>query len=347
MSVKNGMLSRVDTIIHILTGIIRLPDTLLGAMDDLLERLHRRGLGDVPAAMLLLFPGLLILTVFILVPMGSTFYMSLFGGRHGTGSFIGAGNYADALGSHDFRQSLLVTVYYVLGVIPVSMTLSFGVAFGLYRIRLFRGLLRSFYFLPYVTSAVAAAMVWRSLFNPQSGVINLLLGYLGADPQQWLLEPRGVLCLLSGGIIPASWGPSLALTCIILFDVWHGCGFMIVVFLAGLSAIPRELEEAARIDGAEGWRMLRHVTLPLLSPTIFFLLVVGVIKAFQAFNSFYALTQGGSMADRQNLILYIYAQFYQYGYWGYASAVAVLLMLAIIILTALQWRVLERRVHYL
>ena len=89
-----------------------------------------------------------------------------------------------------------------------------------------------------------------------------------------------------------------------------------------------------------------HITLPLLSPTIFFLLVVGVIKAFQAFNSFYALTQGGSTADTQNLILYIYAQFYRYGYWGYAAAVAALLMLAIVILTAIQWRVIERRVHY-
>lgn len=341
------MPSRANVIVKLVSWVFRLPDTLLGALDDLLDGLRRRGWGDAPAAVLLLCPGLLVLTVFILVPMGSTFYMSLFGGRHGTGPFVGAGNYLDALGSHDFRQSLLVTVYYVLGVIPASMILSFGIAFGLYRIRLFRGLLRSFYFLPYVTSAVAAAMVWRSLFNPQSGVVNVLLGYLGADPQQWLLEPRGVLYLLSDGMVPAAWGPSLALTCIILFDVWHGCGFMIVVFLAGLSAIPRELEEAARIDGAEGWRMLRHVTLPLLSPTIFFLLVVGVIKAFQAFNSFYALTQGGSMADRQNLILYIYAQFYQYGYWGYAAAVAVLLMLAIVALTLVQWRVLERGVHYL
>lgn len=340
------MSSRVEAITRMLAGVLRLPDTLLALADELLEWLRRRGLGDLPAAVVLLLPGLLLLTVFILVPMGSTFYMSLFGGRHGMGPFVGAGNYVDALGSHDFRQSLLVTIYYVLGVIPISMILSFLVAYGLYRIEVFRGFLRSFYFLPYVTSAVAAAMVWRSLFNPQSGVINVLLSYLGADAQQWLLEPRGVLYLLTDGMVPASWGPSLALTCIILFDVWHGCGFMIVIFLAGLSAISRELEEAARIDGAEGWRMMWHITLPLLSPTIFFLLVVGVIKAFQAFNSFYALTQGGSTADTQNLILYVYAQFYRYGYWGYAAAVAALLMVAIVILTAIQWRVIERRVHY-
>lgn len=338
---------RANAIVKFISWCFRLPDMLLGALDELLDRLHRRGLGDAPAALLLLLPALLILTVFILVPMGSTFYMSLFGGRHGMGAFVGADNYLDAFNSHDFRQSLLVTVYYVLGVVPVSLTLSFFIAYGLYRIDAFRGFLRTFYFLPYVTSAVAAALVWRSLFNPQSGIVNLLLGYTGVSPQQWLLEPRGVLHLLTDGAVPASWGPSLALVCIILFDVWHGCGFMIVVFLAGLSGISRELEDAARIDGAEGWRLLRHVTLPLLSPTLFFLLIVGVIKAFQAFNSFYALTHGGSMADRQNLILYIYAQFYQYGYWGYAAAVATLLLLAIVILTVIQWRVLGRRVHYL
>jgi len=341
------MSSRVNGIVKYLSWLLRLPDTLLGALDEFLDRLHRRGLGDAPAAILLLLPSVFLLSVFILLPMGATFYMSLFGGRHGMGSFVGAANYLDAFRSHDFRQSLLVTVYYVVGVVPVSLVLSFLIAYGLYRIDAFRGFLRTFYFLPYVTSAVAAALVWRSLFNPQSGILNLLLGYAGASPQQWLLEPRGVFHLISGGAVPASWGPSLALACIMVFDIWHGCGFMIVVFLAGLSGIPRELEEAARIDGAVGVRLLRHVMLPLLSPTLFFLLIVGVIKAFQAFNSFYALTHGGTMVETQNLILYIYAQFYQYGYWGYAAAVATLLMLAIVILTITQWRILGRRVHYL
>ena len=340
------MFSRSGPIIDFVFELIRFPDALLAWLDERLDRLRCRGGGDLPAAMLLLAPALLILGTFIIAPMLSTFYMSLYGGRHGLGAYVGAGNYLEALGNPDFRQSMLVTVYYVLGVIPTAMIVSFFIAYGLYRIALFRGLLRSFYFLPYVTSAVAAALVWRSLFNPQSGVVNVALGYLGVEPLQWLLEPRGVLHLLTDGAVPASWGPSLALVCIILFDVWHGCGFMIVVFLAGLSAMPRELEEAARIDGADGWRVLVHVTLPLLSPTIFFLLIVGIIKAFQAFNSFYALTHGGGAADTQNLILYIYAQFYQYGYWGYSAAVATLLLVAIVVLTVVQWRVLGRRVHY-
>jgi ABC-type sugar transport system permease subunit len=334
------------SITHCLAFIAQLPDTLLGRLDDIFDRLRHRGLGDWPLVLLLLSPALLILSVFVLFPMGSTFYMSLFGGRHGMGDFVGMSNYLAAFQKPEFRSSLLVTIYYVLGVVPLSMFISFLIAYGLYKITLGRGLLRTIYFLPYITSAVAAAMVWRAIFSPQSGVINLLLGYVGVEPLNWLLEPRGALFIFSDGLIPASWGPSLGLVCIILFDVWHGCGFMIVVFLAGLTAMPRELEEAARIDGANSARILWHVTLPLLSPTIFFLLIVSVIKSFQAFNSFYALTHGVGMPGVQNLILYLYVQFYEYGYWGYGATIATLLMTAIVLLTLIQWRLLGRKVHY-
>lgn len=330
----------------IVNAIVALPDAILAGLDNLLSELRRRGFGDWPTALLLLSPALVILSVFVLAPMVSSFYMSLYGGRHGMGAYVGFENYVSAVSDPEFRSSLLVTIYYVAGVVPISLIISFLVAYGLYRITIGRGLFRSIFFLPYITSAVAAAMVWRALFNPQSGVINLLLGYVGVEPLNWLLEPHGALYIISNGYVPSNWGPSLGLVCIILFDVWHGCGFMIVVFLAGLTAMPRELEEAARIDGAGGLRLIRHVTLPVLSPTIFFLLIVGVIKSFQAFNSFYALTHGGGMKETQNLILYIYAQFYQYGYWGYGAAVATLLMLSIVLLTLVQWRFFGRKVHY-
>ncbi len=333
-------------LMYLLSKVLSLPDTLLSGLDDMLSWLRRRGMGDWPTALVLLAPALTIVFVFVLIPMVSSFYMSLYGGRHGMGAFVGLNNYAEALRNPEFRRSFMVTVYYVCGVVPLSLIISFLVAYGLFRITRFRGLLRSIYFLPYVTSAVAAAMVWRALFNPQYGIVNLLLNHFGIDALNWLLEPRGVLHMVSGGIISHEVGPSLGLVCIILFDVWHGSGFMIVVFLAGLTAMPRDLEEAARLDGAGGWRLLRHVTLPVLSPTIFFLAIVGVIRAFQAFNSFYALTHGGGMTDTQNLILYIYAQFYQYGYWGYSAAVATLLITAIVLLTGFQWWLFGRKVHY-
>jgi multiple sugar transport system permease protein len=191
-------------------------------------------------------------------------------------------------------------------------------------------------------------MIWRALFNPQFGVANEILGWVGLSPQQWLLEPRGVLCLMTGGYIPPGVGPSLALCCIIVFEIWHASGFMIVIFLAGLTAIPRELEESARIDGANALQVIRNVILPLLSPTIFFLAIVSVIKSFQAFNSFYALTGNGRgpVDSTQNVTVYIYSSFYEYQRLGYGAAVATLLCLAIVTLTLLQWRFVGRRVHY-
>jgi ABC-type sugar transport system permease subunit len=331
---------------RIMDAAAALPDCILALLDNLLDRFPRR-MGDLPAAALLMAPALMVLGAFSFAPIINSFLLSLHGGKRGAGAFIGLGNYLDAVHSGEFWQSLTVTIYYVLGTIPSALVFSFLVALALHRISRARGLFRTLFFLPYVTSVVAAAMVWRCLFNPRGGVFNLLLAWGGMAPQQWLLEPRGVLHLLTGGAVDPSVGPSLALCCIMLFDIWHECGFMVVVFLAGLSSIPRELEESARIDGANGLRTTWHVTLPLLSPTVFFLAVVGVVRAFQAFNSFYVLTQGGgSTQDTRNLILYIYSQFYDYGYWGHATAASTMLTLAIVTITAVQWRLVGRRVHY-
>ncbi len=325
-----------------------LPGTLLIRLDDAITTGPRAHFGDWRAAVLLLGPALLILGAFGIAPLFTAVGMSFYAGRYGLGDFVGLSNYAEAFASPDFWNSVLVTLYYVGGTLSAAILFSFCVAYALYRIVFARAFFRLLYFLPYVTSAVAAAMVWRGLLNPQFGPVNSLLRLAGLPAQNWLLEPRGVLHLLSGGILPESLGPSLALCCIMVFDIWHASGFMIVIFLAGLSAIPREFEEAARIDGAGALQRIRYVVLPLLSPTLFFLLIVGAIKAFQAFNSFYALTQGGSHAlgTTQNLVLHIYANFYEYGYWGYGAAVATLLTMLIVLLTVVQWRFIGRRVHY-
>ncbi len=324
------------------------PDTLLAWLDDRLERTARGPWRDLPSASLLLAPALLILGLFGFLPLGTAVLMSLYGGKQGMGAFVGLANYVSALKNPEFWHSALVTVYYVLGTIPVALVLSFFVAYVLSRIVRGRAFFRVVYFLPYITSAVAAAMVWRAMLNPQTGLVNAVIGLAGLPAQQWLLEPRSLLHLATGGLVPPNWGPSLALCCIMVFDIWHSSGFLIVVILAGLTAIPRELEEAARIDGAGTRQVLRHVILPLLTPTLFFLIVVSTIRAFQAFNSFYALTQGGArtLGTAENLILHLYANFYEYGYWGYGAAVAVLMSLAIIALTLVQWRFVGRRVHY-
>jgi len=325
-----------------------LPDACLAKCDDLFDRIHTRRFRDAPIAFFLLAPAMFILGAFGVLPLIFAVYMSLFGGKYGSGAFVGFGNYLEAFRTGAFWRSFLVTLYYAAGAIPATMAISFTIAYGLYRVLRARGLFRMLYFLPYVTSAVAAAMIWRALFNPQFGVANEILGVLHIAPQQWLLEPRGILNLISGGHIPASIGPSLALCCIILFEIWHGSGFMIVVFLAGLTSIPRELEESARIDGANAFQVIRNVILPLLSPTVFFLAIVSVIKSFQAFNSFYALTGNGRgpVDTTQNVTVYIYSSFYEYQRLGYGAAVATLLCLAIVALTLLQWRFVGRKVHY-
>jgi multiple sugar transport system permease protein len=322
-------------------------DGLLARLDERCDRLGRRTGNDAATATLLLSPALLLLAVFGLAPIGYALYLSLFEGKAGQGALVWLGNYGEALRSEDFWQSFFVTVYYALGTVPATMALSFFIAYGLHRIIRGRGLLRTVYFLPYITSAVAAALVWRSLFNAQSGAFNILLDYAGMAPQQWLLEPRGVLHILTGGWVPAGLGPSLALCCVMVFDIWHNCGFMVVIFLAGLATVPRELEEVACIDGANAWQVIRNVTLPLLSPTLFFLAIISTIKAFQAFNSFYALVGiGRTLGTTENLVLHIYDNFYGYGDWGYGTAVATLLCVAIIALTLFQWRFVGKRVHY-
>lgn len=340
----SGILAFITVIIAFREPIMAVSDAIVDRIDTLLEMpwLGRRRDGTTATALLL--PGLLVLTVFGFAPLLYAFYISLFDTRGGT--FAGHGNYIRAWHDPEFWGSIRVTVYYALGTIPTTLALSFGIAWLLYRLGRGRGFFRTVYFLPYVTSAVAAATVWRVLLRPNAGFANAMLETVGLHGQLWLIEQRGVLHLLTNGWIAADVGPSMALCCIIAFDIWHASGFAIVIFLAGLTAIPRELEEAAIVDGARPWHVLTQVVLPLLSPTVFFLTIVSAIKSFQAFNSFYALTNTARSADTQNLVIYIYAQLYENQNYGYGATVAVCLCAAIVVLTLVQWRYLGRWVYY-
>lgn len=295
-----------------------------------------------------ILPAMAVLGVFGLYPLGYAVVLSLSARPEDGGGFIGATHYADALTNQGFQDSVAVTLWYAAGTVPIAIALSVVIAIALFRVRRVAGALRTALFLPYVTSVVAAAMVWRELFEPSSGLFNALFALVGLPEQTWLLEPRGVFHLLTGGAIAPGVGPSLALVCVVAFEVWRSCGFMVVIVLAGLAAVPRELEDAARIDGANPWRVARHVTLPLLTPTLFFLMVIGTLHALQAFSDVYAMTGDGRgpLNTTQTLPVYIFTNFYEAGRIEYGSAVAVLLALGIIALTALQFGVLGRRVHY-
>jgi multiple sugar transport system permease protein len=303
---------------------------------------------------LYILPAAVILFVFHLFPVIYAFFISLFEWGLVRGRWVGLGNYVELFSSRDFWKSLLVTVYYVLGTVPPSLVLSFAIAYMLSgRIR-GRSIFRTVYFLPYITSSVAAAMVWAWIFHPTSGVMNYILGLFGISPQKWLQEPTGIFSLLIGkiGIDIPEWagGPSLALVSIMIFTIWQSLGFDVVIFLAGLTSIPEELYEQAKLDGANRWNLIRHVTIPLLSPTIFFLLIISTIRAFQAFNQIYVMTigdPGGPLGTTRNITMFIFQNFYAFTRVGYGASGAIVLFAIILGLTIIQLKYVGRRVHYL
>jgi multiple sugar transport system permease protein len=306
-------------------------------------------------AYLLLAPSLAVIAAFGLVPLVNAALLSLREWRLAPGPFVGGANYGEALRAPDFWQSLGVTAWYVLGTVPPTLILGYLLAELLHARLRGLGFYRTLFFLPYVVSPVAAAAVWKWILNPSFGVAGAAVAPLGLRPQ-WLREEEGIFSLLAGWL-QAPWpewagGPSLALVCIMAVAVWHSLGFAVVVLLAGLAAVPGELTDAARMDGARGWRLLRHVKVPLLSPTLFFLLVVFTIRAFQSFTQVYVMSvdgRGGPAGTTRNITLYIYECFNtnapRLGA-GYGAAVAILLFGIILALTLLQFRVLGRRVHY-
>lgn len=298
---------------------------------------------------LYLLPAALLLGVFSIFPLMYGFGVSLC--RFGIvfERFVGLGNYYRAFTDTEFHQSLLVTVYYVIGTVPAGLILSYIIACLLFQKLRARGFYRTMYFLPYVTSTVAAAAVWRWIFHPDTrGLANAVLAVFGKGPVGWVQEPNSIFKVFGGlAGLELDWpGPSVALCCVILFSIWHSLGFNIVIFLAGLSAIPSGLHEAASIDGASGWKMARYVTIPLLSPTIFFLVIISVIKAFQAFNQIYVMIGDRPMGEARNVTMFIFSKFYNSGQVGYGSAVAFVLFVIILVLTVFQMRILGRRVHY-
>ena len=314
---------------------------------------RRRAIREAATAYLWVAPAVLIIGVFHLLPVLYAVYISMFRWGLVQGPFVGLANYQRALTDDEVRNAFLVTIYYVLGTVPAGLVLAFTVAYLLFGKVAGRDAYRAAFFLPYVTSTVAAAMVFGWLFHNQYGIANYVIGLVGIKPQKWLLEWTPTLQLIlralgaDPGLPEVLYGPSLALTVVILFAIWQGFGFDVVIFLAGLTNIPGELREAARLDGANEWQLVRHVVLPLLSPTLLFLTVVMTIRAFQVFNQIYIMTNGGPLDTTRNVVVLIFQNFYQRTERvGYAAAIAMLLFLVVLTITLLQLRIGERRVHY-
>jgi multiple sugar transport system permease protein len=188
--------------------------------------------------------------------------------------------------------------------------------------------LRTTYFFPFITTAASLSMVWQFMLTKDRGMINWMLGQVGIAPIGWLSDPNVVI-----------WS-------VIMFDVWKSCGYLLVLYLAGLQGIPDSLYEAAMIDGADSWRQLRHITLPLITPTAFFCLIISSIGAFQIFDNVYVLTNGGPGDASRTIVMYIYEVAFNRFEYGYAATVSVTLMVMLLIFTRIQFWISDRWVNY-
>ena len=272
-------------------------------------------------------PALLLIGVFFAIPVLAAFLLSFTDfdlysiGEFGATRFVGLKNYRDLLGNPLFWTALRNTLYFVVvgGPLSAAVSLAAAVAVNSKLVR-WRALFRSAFFAPWVTTLVAVAIVWRYLYHPQYGLFNAALGHLGLGPIDWLGDPR--------------W----AMPSIILLSVWKNFGYNMLVFLAGLQAIPEELYEAAALDGAGAWHRFRHVTLPMLGPTFVFVGVVTMIASFQIFSEPYVMTQGGPLKATETLVLFMYEEGFRWWRLGSAAAIAVVLFLLTLAGTLLQLR---------
>ncbi|MFJ5923961.1 carbohydrate ABC transporter permease [Kitasatospora sp. NPDC092948] len=292
----------------------------------------RRRLGEHGLAWAFLLPSVVVFALFILYPLGRTFYLSahandLFGAPS---KFVGMKHYTDLLASADFGRTLVTTGLFVLfTVVPGVLGALLLVLLMEGRIRGVR-LLRSAFALPFAFSVASASVVFSVFYNPASGVLNGLLSNIGLGPVGWLTDSQ------------------YALISIAISTIWMNLGYNVLVLSAGIGSIPGEVLEAARLDGASGLRLARSITVPMLGPSLFFLVVISTVNALQSFGQIHILTKGGPDGATRTLVYSVYEKAFAYGSsdFGTASAQAVVLMLVVLCCTAVQFGVLERKVHY-
>jgi len=243
--------------------------------------------------------------------------------------WVGLGNYHAMLSLDPLsRISFVNTLYYVVVTVPVGIVLSLLLAVAMNQ--KIRGIVlyRTAYFLPVISSTVAVSLLWEWLYHPEYGLLNYLLGLFTLPPSKWLSDP------------------STAMPAIMIVSIWRGLGFNMVILLAGLQGVPQELYDAASIDGAGVRSRFLHVTLPMLSPIIFFVTVLSVISSFQVFDQTYVMTKGGPLNATTTVVFYIFRQAFEWFHMGYASALSYVLFAIILAFTLLQFRIQRSWVYY-
>jgi|SRR5680860_679705 len=278
---------------------------------------------------LMIAPMVIGLGVFFYLALGASLFVSLSEWDILTPlRWVGLENYRELLSDTSFRRAMWNTTYYTLLSVPLGLIVSLVLALALSTKVRFRNLYRLIFFLPVLTMPVAIGVVWSWIYNPDFGLLSQLLDPLGFPRIRWLTDP------------------TTAMPALVLMAVWHGSGFGMIIFLAGLQNIPREYYEAAHIDGASGPQRFRFVTLPLLSPTVFFVAVTSLISAYQVFDIVYAITAGQASDTLRTVVYLIYEEGFVYLRMGEATAIAWVLFALILLITAVQLWLQRRWVHY-
>lgn len=268
---------------------------------------------------------LVVFLVFNLIPWISMITTSLYEtDLLATREFVGLGNFGRMVGDEQLHRALRNTVQFVLMYVPALVVLSLTVAILVNRPLFGMKFFRALYFLPNITSIAVLSLVFRRFLSPRpDGPINYLLSFVGIPAQKFLIDVNQAL-------------PSL-----VMISLWEAFGYFMVIWLAGLQGIPKELYDAALVDGAAGWRIHRYVTLPLLRPTAAFIIVVATIGSLQIFGSIFILTGGGPVYATTTVVYHIYGQAFNFGRFGYASSLSIFFFLMILVITLLQARFLR------
>lgn len=285
----------------------------------------RRGL----VALAFLSPSLVVLLGFWIAPMLGTVWISLQDWNLiGKPKYIGANNYAELLTDEKFHAALGHTLLFIGSYLPLVMVAGLAVALLLDSVLPARSLFRALFFLPVISSWVAVSLLWKWILNPADGLLDRMLAAVGIEGPGWWTDP--------------DW----AMPAIVLASVWKDLGFVAVLLLAGLQTIPHELKEAAALDGAGAWRRLASVTIPLLTPSLFFVTVISIINSFQVFDQVWVMTGGGPGNATSVVVEQIVKYAFSYGRVGYASAMSIVLFLIVMLVTIVQVRLQKRWVHY-
>ncbi|TWT13343.1 sugar ABC transporter permease [Planomicrobium sp. CPCC 101079] len=275
-------------------------------------------------------PAIIVFCLFFIYPIGYMIYLSFHEWNFvsPTKEFVGAANFTYLLADRDFREVIVNSFIYTFASVFLTISISLLLALWLNRSGTIYSFMQASIFSPHIISLVSVSMLWMWIMDADYGLLNWALNLIGIESVPWLTSP------------------DYALASLILVAVWKGIGFNTLVFIAGLQSIPKDLYEAAELDQTPPWRRFLRLTVPMLSPTLFFLTIIGLINSFQVFETINLMTAGGPINSTNTFVYYIYQNGFQFFKIGYASAAGVVLLVILSVLTVVYFKVLSKRVHY-